>query len=59
MIEYTTLERARQNMENSLQKVENIQNTRGVNCKAWQKAWNEYKQRASDYRSFLIVHYNL
>lgn len=59
MIEYATLERARQNMENALQNVKDIQNTQGVKSKAWQEAWNEYKQRASDYRSFLIVHYNL
>ena len=59
MIEYKTLEKARENMENALQRVKEVEKKHGCKSRQWWDAWNEYKRFSSDYRSFLICHYNL
>ena len=55
-IEYGTLEQAKQNAEQALKEVQDIKD---IKSQEWREAWDKYKRLASDYRSFLIVHYNL
>ena len=55
-IEKSTLEKAKENMENALAKVKSIEDTKSLE---WRKVWEEYKFLSGTYRSYLIAYYNL